>query len=160
MAEPPGCSADVPRSQLGHALPCPLGPTPSLEIGLYGQRQVTGPSPFPVPSAAPILILGLSLEAWPGTSAPGQLLCYKLGKGQDLAFRLPHPLTLPRDQGGMSCQAEGVLWSQDSLGQLLLKASSLNLLWPPHILLHPDLCPSERPRKHKACALAGLSAPG
>lgn len=61
MAEPPGCGADVPRSQLGHSLPCPWGPVPSLEISPYGQWQVNGPRPFSVPSAAPVLILGLSL---------------------------------------------------------------------------------------------------
>lgn len=61
MAEPRGCGADGPRSQLGRALLGPWGSMPSLERSLYGQWQVNGPCPFPVPSAAPILILGLSL---------------------------------------------------------------------------------------------------
>lgn len=49
----------MPWSQLGRASLCHLALMPSLEIGLYGRQQVNGPTHFS--SAAPILILGLSL---------------------------------------------------------------------------------------------------
>lgn len=38
-----------------HTLLCHLCPVPSPVIGLYGQWEVNGPSPFSVPSAVPIL---------------------------------------------------------------------------------------------------------
>lgn len=124
-------------------------------------RSVVGEWPQPLFRAfrAPIFTLGLCLAqqsggspggsepselgAWPGPDVPfgGQLLWYKLGERQDLAFSLLTSWLFLRSKGH-AVPGKGVLYSQDSLGQLLLKSplcSTKPSSLAPHIPWHPDL---------------------